>query len=367
MRVLKQVLLLLAIFFFYSCHHSGKYPYAIKDFPEKLQPYLVGLVEKGLVEGGDTSLRDHATDADLERLGNAEHPLLRVAAFREMLERKSLNHFDLLMKHLDDTAVVFFNKGEFGIDQSAISDQILFQAIWKTQAEKDKTVDEVLTKHNYLGAAYYLLWSLEPREKYYSIIRKMASQQRQIPAYGGDKLAFYQTEHALYGLAKFRKKEDIQLIKERMMERIWHLSHVSFQLMREFRDTAYLEVLEAYHKKGFYNFSNHMGYRFECSDDFRADPKEFIKTLVVQQEERSAILLDTMLASIPRFTCWPDKDYLLDELIEAIWDHPCPAYARLRGKIRVRAEAIQKMKEGPQFPCPPRVDTTPIEIRWISY
>src|SRR5687767_14634892 len=121
----KQLLILLLPLIFCSCHNNTKYPYAINDFREKLQPYLTKMVEKGIVMGSDSGLQHLATDQELLRLGKSEHPILRAAAFREMLERKSFNHFEVLMEHLDDTALVFTDAGEFGIWDRTVSDDIL--------------------------------------------------------------------------------------------------------------------------------------------------------------------------------------------------------------------------------------------------
>lgn len=367
MHLSKQILIFLVATLLYSCKAKTKspskarYPYAISDFPESLQPDLVRLVEKGIVEGNDTSLRK-ASDADLIRLGNAEHPLLRVAAFREIMERPSFNHFDVVMNHLDDTALVFFDVGEFGIKDGSVSDDILFNTTWKTEAEKDKMVEEVLSRHNYLQAAYAALWSLEPREKHYQSIREMASRSTGV---WGFELNFGSAEDALNGLASFRKKEDIPLIKERLLERCWKISDKGFQLMQNFPDTAYMDVLEKYHEREFYNFTGFRPHGFTGFPTSNAAPEDFIRALVVQQSDRSAALLDTMLTILPKMGCFPDKESVTNAIITEIWDHPCPAYARLREKIRRRAEELNKNRGIlTMIPSTGISDTTKRTIRW---
>ena len=91
---------------FWSCKTDNKYNYAIKDFRNSLQPYLVKIVSKGIVMYYDSSLRHMATDNELVQLRQSEHPVLRASAFREMLHRNSSNNFDILINHLDDTALV---------------------------------------------------------------------------------------------------------------------------------------------------------------------------------------------------------------------------------------------------------------------
>ena len=315
--------------------------------------------------GGDSALSHIATDAELERLGRSEHPILRAAAFREMLERKSFNHFDIVMKHLDDTALVFTDAGEFGIWDRTVSDDILQEAEWKTQEEKNKTVDQVLTKHNYLRSAYIALEGLEPQEKYYPFIKDMATRSRRLDPYEGYELGFGDIEHALYGLAKFRKKEDAQIIKKKLMEHVWRMSDVSFQFMKDYPDTAYFDVLQTYHRRQFYKFSGNRPHGFTGYPADRAAPEDFIQALVVQQTEKSARLLDTMLTYLPKYERMPDKETIINEIITAIWEHPCPAYAKLREKIKPKAKELLKGQISiPLDTYPTPVDTTGRTYRW---
>jgi len=361
----KQLIILLLTFIFYSCNNSNKYPYAIKDFREKLQPYLIQIVETGIVMYRDSALRHMATDNELIRLGRSEHPILRAAAFREMLDRKSFNHLDIIKEHLDDTALVFTDGGEFGIWDRTVSDDILEEATWKTEEAKAKTVEQVLTKHNYLRSAYIILRWLEPQEKYYPFVKDMATRPRRLASYEGYELGFSDIEYALYGLAKFKKKVDVEVIKQKLMRHVWELSDLSFRLMTEFPDTAYVDVLQTYHRRQFYKFSGIRPHGFSGFNADRAAPEDFIRALVVQQNDRSARLLDTMLTYLPKVTCMPDKENIVNEVIRAIWAHPCPAYARLREKIKSRAEKISMGYISiPIDTTKIPIDTTQRIIRW---
>lgn len=357
------VLVLLFTVLLWSCRTDNKYSYAIKDFKKSLQPHLIEIVSKYIVMEHENSLHTMATDEVLLQLSRSEHPVLRASAFREILSRNSFNHFELIMSHLDDTAIVETDGGEFGIWTRTVSDDILQEAEWKTKAEKDKTVDEVLTKHNYLRSAYTILEQLQPQEKYYPYIKDMATRPRRI-TYEGYELAFGDIEYALYGLAKFKKRDDIRIIKEKMLRYVWKLSDKSFRLMTEFPDTAYFDVLHAYHWRQFYRFSGHRPGGFSGFVADRAAPEDFIRALVAQQTNNSARLLDTMLSRLPLQTCMPDKSNITDEVVMAIWEHPCPAYARLREKIKPRAEVMEKWQI-PLDPSEPiQVDTAKKVFSW---
>jgi hypothetical protein len=270
------------------------------------------------------------------------------------------------MKHLDDTALVFTDGGEFGILDRTVSDDILHEAGWKTQEAKSKTVEQVLAKHNYLRSAYLILEHLQPQEKYYPFIKDMATRPRYLDPYEGYELGFGDIEYALYGLAKFKKKEDVDLIKQKMMRYVWKLSDVSFRLMKEFPDTAYLDVLQTYHRRQFYQFSGNRPHGFTGYVTDRAAPEDFIEALVVQQNDRSAMLLDTMLNWIPKQTCLPDKDNILNAVITAIWEHPCPPYAKLREKIKPKAEGKMQGISITVDRHDEPIDTTAENIRWYN-
>ncbi len=361
----KQLIIVLLVFFFYSRSNKTKYSYAINDFRGKLRPYLIKMVEEGIVMPDNSALQDMATDEELKRLGNSEHPILRTAAFREMLKRKSIDHLAIIIEHLDDTALVFIDAGEFGIWDRTVSDDILQEAEWKTQEAKSKTVDEVITKHNYLRSAYIILQRLEPQEKYYSFVKDMATRPRRLDRHEGYELDFGDIEYALYGLASFKKSGDVEIIRKKLMEHVWRLSEVSFQLMKEFPDTAYFDVLQTYHRGQFYRFSGNRPHGFSGVVADRAAPEDFIQALVVQKTERSARLLDTMLTYLPKYERMPDKERIIDELKRAIWEHPCTAYVKLREKIKPKIEELEKSRTSislDAFAMP--VDTTERTFRW---
>ena len=302
-----------------------------------------GLVlAEGIITHHDSSDIKGITDDELSQLFKSENPILRATALREMLNRSSFNSFDIVIKHLDDTAIVATDNGEFGIKFETVSDCLIGRTSWETEQARDKTIEAVLTKHNYLSSAYNILTKIEAQEKYYPYIKDMATRPRRLDRDEGYELAFYEIEYALYGLAKFKKKEDVQIIKDKLMKQVWELSDVSFRLMKEFPDTAYLDVLQTYHRRQFYKFSGIRPHGFTGYNADRAAPEDFIEALVVQQNDRSEKLLDTILTYLPKYICMPDKENIINTVIEEIWEHPCPAYARLREKVKHKAEEISK-------------------------
>lgn len=361
----KQLLFPAMVIMLLSCnsHHN----YAIRDFRKSLQPILTKIVSKGIVSYSDSLLGKMATDEELVQLGQCEHPVLRATAFREMLHRKSFNHFDILMNHLDDTAMVETDGGEFGIWTRTVSDDILLEAGWKTEAEKNKTVERVITKHNYLRSAYTVLLELEPQEKLYPFVKDMATRSRLLSE-GGYELGFHDIEYALYGLAKFKKKTDVDIIKKQLLKNISELSDITFRLIKEFPDTAYTDILQTYHRKRFYRFSGDGKDGFTGNDDNRASSRDFIEALISQQNEKSAGILDTILQRLPLVTCVPDIDFLEDRLVIDIWENPAPAYEKLKTKIKNKAEKLLKgqIKLDSVEPYIFPIDSTKENIRWFQ-
>jgi hypothetical protein len=358
---LKHILLPTLIILFSSCKNQYGYTFAIKDFRKSLQPFLFEIVSKGIVTHYDSSQIKSITNDELMRLGNSENPVLRATAFREMLDRSSFNHFDIIMNHLNDTAIVAIDAGEFGIWHRTVSDDILQEASWKTRESKNKTIEQVLTKHNYLRCAYTILLELAPQEKYYQFIKDMSTRPRRLSD-DGYELDFDDIEYALYGLAKFKKQDDVIIIKNKMMQNVRKLSDISFRLMKEFPDSTYFDVLQTYHWRQFYRFSGNRPGGFSGIIADRAAPEDFIQALAIQQNDKSAKLLDTMLNRLPLQACMPDRKNIIDEVVLAIWNHPCSVYAKLREKIQPKAEEILKWQI--TINMEPFIDTTKEIIRW---
>ena len=324
-----------------GCRSDFGNSYAIKDFRSSLQPTLVRIASKGIVMSGDSSLENEITNNELRELCQSEQPVLRGSAFRTMLKRKLFDQFDLVMNHLDDTANIKVDMGEFGIWNRTVSDDLLQKARWPSQDAKDKTVDLVFREHNNLQSAYEILLILEPQERYYRYIKDMAIRPRHLTE-DGFEYGFSDIETAMYGLAKFKKASDINVISERMTKNFRRLSHISLRLIKEFPDTAYFKILKRYYYRDFYSFNGNRRGGFTGYSVGRADPEDLIQAVAAQQTKESADLLDSMLINIPLATCLPDKNGIEDQLVRTIWQNNCSAYKEIRKKIKWRAIELNK-------------------------
>jgi hypothetical protein len=309
---------------FTACRQNDKNTYAICDFSKNLQPYLTNIVSQGIV-GYDLStefIKKYATDKELLQLSKSEHPVLRAIAFREMLERPTFNHFDLMMNNLDDTAIVATDAGEWGVHYFRVSDDMLINGgRWKDSTAKAKTIEEIILKHNFLTSAYQRAGWVAPDEKFYAAIRQMVQRER------GMYDNYEQTEDALYALAKYKKQEDISLIKQMLLKHSWGSGEVSFELMATYPNEAYLEVYESYYPRNFYR---------KVIEDWPNAPTmaiSFIKSIAVYKNQRSEKILDSILNRKPFMLCPTDTATIKRELTYAIWNNRCPAYEKLLKQV----------------------------------
>ncbi len=147
-----------------SCNNKSHYPYAIRDFRKALRPDLEKAVTDGVVGHLNNATLTMISDKELVKLSRCEHPVLRAAAFREMLERETFNHADVVMNNLDDTAEVLIDHGEFGSWSNKVSDDLIWKSMWKTYEAKEKAIEQIITHHNYLTSAYRECYTVEPRK-----------------------------------------------------------------------------------------------------------------------------------------------------------------------------------------------------------
>lgn len=354
LRTSHQLYLLLVILLS-SCKTEHGYTYSIKDFREPLQSQLEKIVSTGVV----SRLNQLATDKELMQLSLCEHPVLRASAFSEMLSRKSFNHFEILMNHLDDTAMVVTDRQRFDYSRMTVSDYILREASWKSQEEKNKTIDEVITKHNYLRSAYTILPKIEPQEKYYPFIKDMA---KRLWTYESDitTVTMYEREDALYAISKFKKREDVVLIKDLLMSDVLYLSFSALRLMKELPDTSYLDVYEAYYPKYY--------YQMNCGEVGQSRVVDYIYSIAIYKNKRSAKILDSIYDHKPFVYCPKDIDanYIRHGLISAIVNNECVAYVKLRQQIEKDIPGFDKNKF--QLPADNSDDLSKVhpaqEIRW---
>jgi len=322
----------LALIFFSSCNQVSNNAVAIKDFDDTLQPRLTKIVTAGIItyDSATTTFIKQIDDKQLVQLSESDQPMLRALALKEMLSRKSFDHFNLMMTHLDDTAIVVSEEGEWGLQFKFVSDFMLEQGKWKDTTARNKTIEEIVLKHNYLAAAYNKLPYVQLKPEYYNSIKEMAMHDGNFP-YGT-----LEKENALYALATFSKKEDIPVIKQ-LLYNFPRMAKTSSKLMQNYRDTSYIEMLERCYPKTF--------YRIICREGSVDDAESFINSVAVYKNERSEKILRSILSHKPFVPCLADTASLMQTLVKAIWSNKCDAYSELRKQVAATALKYEEQEK----------------------
>jgi len=234
---------------------------------------------------------------------------------------------------------------------------MLHESKWKDTATKNKVIEDIIIHHNYLNAAYFKSCDLPAKEQYYPYIKSIAQRKRNYSEEVGE-MNFYEVEKALYALARYKKKKDIPIIKQLLLANTWRMQDASFGLMSRYPDTSYMEVYEYYYHWHFYSQIR------ESRSVNRAI--DFINSIAIYKNDRSAKILLAILNRRPITPCDIDPWYLKHQLVNAIWDNQCAAYAPMMKQVKSLREEYKKGEISLPYDNPPYVrDTTEAEpVRW---
>ncbi|MGB4771611.1 MAG: hypothetical protein WBP58_09135 [Chitinophagaceae bacterium] len=330
---------LLSFHFFFS-QGQKRFDITLWDFTPSQRMVLIEALATGVASPLDSSDDAQFLDPELVKLTKIEIPTLRAVAFLQLLNRSHLDHFSLVMDHLEDTAFVVHDHGHYGFRFEAVTEMILDEAEWPTKELRDSTLQALmLLPYKYLST-YEGVQAVRTNPKYYACIKQMIVTPRVVS--GGYHLNNeVLKEKAMYGLAKYRIPSDIAFLKVELLKNYWNLKETAFRLLRDFPDTAYLDVLEQYHRRGFYRTLNYQkdgftGFKYE-----HVNAEDFIRAVGAHHHKRAAVILDTIMQRIPRFTNVDDPDYLKLIVVNTFSTSEVPAFQYLKRKY---AKAVAESK-----------------------
>ena len=227
-----------------GCGQEKKYPYKTSDFKPELKKYLDKIVSRGEISYSrdtlaDNFFRDSCTKDELTKLLSSENPILRITAFKAIVNRKEPDYFPILLNHLDDTAKVMWWYFDDAGGDFTVSDLMIGSAErYLSPGQKDTLVDKVLNNHIYLDVAVQMMKDIKPQEKFYSIIKTQCQKKSE------------DCHHLrlTYALAKFRRQEDIPIIKNNFGQYTdnSYCNTYIFQSFIAFPDTAFFPLLTKY-------------------------------------------------------------------------------------------------------------------------
>lgn len=160
-------------------------------------------------------LRDSADVQDLIRLTRADHPYFRTYALAALASRKAVNVYPIVVNNLGDTTKVNHMSGDYGY--------MLYPAdlmLWHTladfsTAQKDTLEDLILKKHTHLKTLEDILLYIKPTPDRYPYVRAIAHKG----AFGNA---------ALVALARYKKPEDIVLIRTGFNDKSYYAGYKPF-------------------------------------------------------------------------------------------------------------------------------------------
>jgi hypothetical protein len=360
---------LIIIVLAYSCNgYQAKYPYSLKDFRPELRNHLEKIVTNGGVcipfdgTGDEDPLRltrdylsSKTSEAELKKMLECEHPVLRAWAFSFLCSQKSDFINKKLISILDDTAVISDCAGEFGTIHTTVADACLESSRGSTTLPKEKVIKAILTKHPYLfNAAYLLIHRLDSLSKNYHIAKNI---------YLND-YPFHSTYRnmLLCKLSDFKKVEDTGIIKEGL-NAYWSNEEMDncFQLIENNPSPAFYFAIEKYYRQLLGGYYRNLQQEVTSQDDyFSFKFNAFIKAAAAYKSERSSeILTDIFKKNLYRGM--PDFQY---NLFEALKKYNSSFYMKLQTQIESVAKQYEIKNIVPQTTYPIEAISTESKDTW---
>lgn len=337
---MRKITFILICSILFSCGDKKPYPNKISEFRPDLQIQLNKLKKENYVYTTDTIassfLKENCSKEELVQLLECDVPLLRVIAFRTLINRKDKDYFKILLGHLNDTAKVFWSEGDLQ-GETMVSDLIIEEVNRKlTQAEKSILVDSVLLKHLYLNSSISMMIDMNPQEKYYSLIKKQTSIIKSSNLSDEcEKLAL------TYSLSKYKKEKDLEYIKNnfKKFSILPACNDYIFKSIEENPNKAFFPILEKY----FYEI---IKKKKQYTGD---DLKYYSRAIAKYQNKESLALLKEILDKKNYPDTWYFKDNE-DNVFRAIHKYKVPIYEALYKKMKPEmSEFVMEYLDKPDF------------------
>lgn len=312
--------------FLVACGPKSKYPNTISGFRPALKQRLDSIAAPGQLLYEDSTgrafLRTQCSLEELSRLMNCDVPLLRVVAYKTLVQREAPNFFQLLVKHLDDTAKVIRWDYDDAAGEYQVSDLMISAARqhpkW-TDAEKDSLVAVVVEGHRYLQHAYWMIEDMEPTERYHDILCGLLDEP----------LDHCNKERVVLALARFRRRSDLPLIRRALLDGEEHCRFMAFRAIETFPDTSLFIVLQRY-------FDEVVTKKKQFGAE---DLRLYCRALVAYKDQRSVALLGALTKKETYIDTWYLK-YNKEYLFKAIQRNPSPVYDGLRLALLPKMDSL---------------------------
>lgn len=326
---MQPILFLICLTLFFSCTRAGRFR---PDLQLKIDEWSK-LKELDHNDSGYVSyLRDSCTRDELLKLMENRTPIVRILAYRAIVERNEEDFFSILKKHLSDTARITWWYYNDAADEFTIADLMIRKAERKlTEQQKDTLTDTLLKKHVYLGKSKWIMREMEPDEKYYAIIK----EQAKIESADCHNLGLTQA------IAKFRKPGDVFFIKSRFsaLSDNPYCNDNIFRGIEIFPDTSFFEILQQY-------FDNYIRKQKQSSYN---DLEVYCRAVAVYKNKEAL----NILQALTQPATYPDSWYLghnKEFVFKAIHRNNCPVYRGLYSQLKPQMD--REVLESANLPIP---------------
>ena len=322
---MKKITYILLISILIGCGNKNPYPNKISDFRNELQIHLKKLAAEKKLPSSDTIalnyIKDNCTKEELLKLLKCEDPILRVIAYRTLVNKNEKDYFKILLGHLSDTTKVEWWYYEDAANNFMVSDLLIRKAEDSrklTQTDKSILIDSVLLKHSYLDVSNWMIQDIEPNEKYYSIIKQKSKVKTDRC---GEQLG------ACYALSKFKKEEDLEFLKTVFNNLESPCEDWIFKSIEENPNQIYFPILKKY-------FDKIIKKRKQSSYE---DLKYYCRAIAKYKNQESLDLLTKILDKKNYPDTWYFK-YNEEYVFKAIHKYKDPIYDNLYKKLKPKMD-----------------------------
>ncbi|WP_417365139.1 hypothetical protein [Flavobacterium beibuense] len=332
----KNIILSLITLLLIAGCNKNQSSYHTSDFRTELQPYIKRLSKERQIPVRDTIAHNfittNCTREELLQLINHESPILRVTSYRILVDQNDKDYFTILNNHLNDTTKVEWWYYTDAAKETTVTDLMirkLYDTSKLTRTQKNTLIDSVLTSHLYLETSMYMMQDIAPQEKYYETIKQMCLNRT-------DRCGTHLS--ACYALSKFKKKEDVQFLKNIFINeescKIW-----IFRSIENYPDPEYFEILEKY-------LNNNIRKEKQINSN---DLKFYFGAIAAYQNEQSLNILK-QLTKKESYQNNSNIDNNIKYALKAIHKHKSPLYNDLYNELKPKVEDyIMKYIDEPYY------------------
>jgi hypothetical protein len=261
-------------------------------------------------------LQDSCSKEELLKLVNHSTPIVRILAYRAIVNREEADFFAILTRHLSDTAKVTWWYYDDVVGDCTVADLMVRKAEpHLTRPQKDTLIDLVLRGHLYLETAQWMMVDMLADERYYTIIK----QQAEMPSDNCHDLGL------TLAIAKFKKPSDVPFIRAKfsVLTDNPYCNDNIFRGIELLPDSSFFTILQRY-------FTEYVKGQKQSS---YSDLEVYCRA-VAQYKTQSAL---DILVALTKGSTYPDDWYLPHNkayVFKAIHRYNCVLYKDLYDQLR---------------------------------